>query len=64
MADNGGLSQFVLLGEQNLLSAVPFAPLTTLCVGEDQTQCTVSPTWMVRLAGLKTSEPPGPTMTV
>ncbi len=39
-------------------------PLLTLCPLLAQVHCTVSPTWMLNVAGLNTSIPLGPTTTV
>src|SRR5262245_46775245 len=55
--------QFVLLGEQNALSETQAEPEFTVCPSEENTQCTVSPGWMVTSAGLNV-KPACPTKTV
>src|SRR5262245_26345991 len=64
MFESAALSHPVSDGEQKRLSAFPLVPLTTLCPPLPHTQRTVSPTWMVRLAGVNANAPPLPTMTV
>lgn len=61
MADGFDVEQLVLLGEQNLPSAVQLLPLVTVWSLLSHVHFTVSPTWIVTDGIEKECAPPGPT---